>query len=185
LQHCPFKLFPNLQCKWKDIYLLPRKVTVDTTLRFFQYKLLNNILYLNKQLFTFNKVETKKCSFCNLHDETINHLFVDCNYSVSLWRDLKDFCRPSLVLPDLRSQSATFGFFDIDPDLFLLINHILLLYKYYIYSSRSSKTVSLAALIRNIKKVFVLEKQVSLRNNNKIRLFNKKWRKMSLNEFST
>ena len=30
---------------WKSIYLLSRKVTVDTKIRMFQYKILNNILY--------------------------------------------------------------------------------------------------------------------------------------------
>ena len=46
-------IFPNLQVEWKKIYLLPRKVSNDTNLRMFQYKILNNILYLNKQLFYF------------------------------------------------------------------------------------------------------------------------------------
>ena len=30
------RLFPNLQCDWKDNYLLSRKVTIDTKLRIFQ-----------------------------------------------------------------------------------------------------------------------------------------------------
>ena len=71
------RLFPNLQCDWKDIYILPRKVTIGTKLRIFQYKLLDNILYLNKHLFMFRKKDTKHCSFCKLQDETINHLFVE------------------------------------------------------------------------------------------------------------
>ena len=55
--------FPNSQVEWKEIYLLPRKVSIDTNLRMLQYKILNNILYLNKQLFLFNKKETKLCSY--------------------------------------------------------------------------------------------------------------------------
>ena len=179
------RLFPNLQCDWKDIYLLPRKVTIDTKLRIFQYKLLNNILYLNKHLFMFRKKDTKHCSFCKLQDETINHLFVECNYSKNLWRDLKTYCQPSFSLPLLCPQSATFGFFDIDPHSSLLLNHILLLYKYYIYYSRDSAKLSLAALTRFIKKVYVMEKRLSFGNEKKSKLFNKKWRKMMLlNDFS-
>ena len=68
-------IFPNLQVEWKKIYLLPRKVSNDTNLRMFQYKILNNILYLNKQLFIFNKKDTKLCFYCKLQDETINHIF--------------------------------------------------------------------------------------------------------------
>ena len=68
-------IFPNLQVEWKKIYLLPRKVSNDTNLHMFQYKILNNILYLNKQLFIFNKKDTKLCSYCRLQDETITFLW--------------------------------------------------------------------------------------------------------------
>ena len=44
-------IFPNLQVEWKEIYILLRKVSIDTNLRMFQYKILNNILCLNKQAF--------------------------------------------------------------------------------------------------------------------------------------
>ena len=90
------RLFPNLQCGWKDIYLLPRKVTIDTKLCIFQYKLLNNIS--EQTSFHVYKKDTKHCSFCKLQDETINHLFVECNYSKNLWRDLKTYCQPSFSL---------------------------------------------------------------------------------------
>ena len=179
------RLFPNLQCDWKDIYLLPRKVTIDTKLRIFQYKLLNNILYLNKHLFMFRKKDTKHCSFCKLQDETINHLFVECNYSKNLWRDLKTCCQPSFSLPVLCLLSAAFGFFDIEPHSSLLLNRILLLCKYYTYYSKDYAKLSLAALIRFIKKVYVMEKRLSFGNEKKSKPFNKKWRKMMLlNDFS-
>ena len=37
-------LFPNFKPDWKSIYLLPRRVTLDTNLRMFQYKLLNSFI---------------------------------------------------------------------------------------------------------------------------------------------
>ena len=43
--------FPNYILLWKNIYLLPRLVTSNTSLRNFQYKISNNILYLNQKLF--------------------------------------------------------------------------------------------------------------------------------------
>ena len=80
-------ILPNLQVEWKEIYLLPRKVSINTNLRMFQYKMLNNILHRNKQLFILNKKDTKLCSYCRLQDETTNHIFVECklcpsNYGV-------------------------------------------------------------------------------------------------------
>ena len=126
-------IFPNLQVEWKKIYLLPPKVSNDTNLRMFQYKILNNILYLNKQFFIFNKKDTKLCSYCKLQDETINHIFVECKFDIKLWSDLRHYCQCSFVIPILNPQSAIFGFFETDPDLVILLNHIILLYKYYIY----------------------------------------------------
>ena len=43
--------FPHLNLEWKLIYLLPRMLTKNPSLRAFQYKVLNNVLYLNLKLF--------------------------------------------------------------------------------------------------------------------------------------
>ena len=83
--------FRNVQLEWNDIYNLPRIVTVDTQLRCFQYKILHNVLYLNKKLFTFGKTDTKLCSFCNLEDETVLRLFAYCTKSTNLWKNIKTF----------------------------------------------------------------------------------------------
>ena len=123
---------------------LTTEVSIDANLRIFQYKILNNILYLNKQLFIFNKKYTKLCSYCRLQDGTTNPICVECNFAIKLWSDLKDYCQCSFDLPILNPQSATFGFFEINPDLLILLNHILL-YKYCIYSSRNFSKISLAA----------------------------------------
>ena len=47
------KLFPNKEIEYKCIYLMPRRVTIDTMLHIFQYKILNKVLYLNEKLFKF------------------------------------------------------------------------------------------------------------------------------------
>ena len=44
------KLFQNTTLDWNKIYLSPLLATIDTTLRSFQYKILNNVLFLNKKL---------------------------------------------------------------------------------------------------------------------------------------
>ena len=74
--------------------------------------------------------------YYRLQDETTNHIFVECKFAIKLWSDLRDCCQCSFDLPILNLQSATFGFFEIDPDLLVFLNRILLLCKYYIYLSR-------------------------------------------------
>ena len=36
---------------WKQIFLIPRSATIESYTRSFQYKILNNALFLNKKLF--------------------------------------------------------------------------------------------------------------------------------------
>ena len=64
-QHYFEKHFSLSNIDWKNIYTLPRVVTVYNKIRVFQYKLLNNILFLNKMLSKFGIVSRSLCSFCN------------------------------------------------------------------------------------------------------------------------
>ena len=68
--------FPSLSFTWKDVYILPCTVTINTRLRVFQCKVLNNALYLNKHLYIFKLSDTKLCSFWNQEDEIYS--FVCC-----------------------------------------------------------------------------------------------------------
>ena len=47
------KYFNDGVLDWKYIYILPRIATYDPYTRYFQYKVLNNVLYLNEKLFFF------------------------------------------------------------------------------------------------------------------------------------
>ena len=49
--------------EWDKIYILPRIITTDSRIRIFQYKILHNVLYLNKKLFEFNKINFLECFF--------------------------------------------------------------------------------------------------------------------------
>ena len=112
---------PKSQVEWKEIYLLPRKVSIDNNLLMFQYKILKIVLHLNKQLFIFNKKDAKLCSYCRLQDETINHIFVECKFPIKVWGYLGHYCQCSFDLPILNPQNASFGFFEIDHDLVTLL----------------------------------------------------------------
>ena len=39
------------ELKWVDIYRLPHSITVNTHSRFFQYKIIHNILFMKSTLF--------------------------------------------------------------------------------------------------------------------------------------
>ena len=61
-----------------------RRVTIGTSLRIFQYKILNNVLHLNEKLLKFKIASSPRCSFCNSENKTTTHLFYSCNQTKSL-----------------------------------------------------------------------------------------------------
>ena len=116
--------------------MLPRIATKDSRLRVFQYKLLSNVLYLKKMLFRFGKIDWPLCSFCKAIVETPLHLFHNCTKTKLLWDQLKEFIsNETLSFPSLTLQSAILGHIDLSDD-YSLINHLIPIYKFYIYNSR-------------------------------------------------
>ena len=93
-------------------YTLPRLITNNTYMRSFQYKILNNVLFLNKKLHTFGIKPSPLCSFCNLYDETPYHMFYECDRVKCLWSDLVQCFQNNLILPTLTPQTVIFGFLD-------------------------------------------------------------------------
>ena len=108
--------------------------------------------------------------YCRLQDETTNHIFVECTFPIKLWSDLRHCCQYSFDLPISNPQSANFGFFEIDLDLVMLLSHILLLYKYYIYSPRESSKLSFAALLKKLKKLLFWKKKFRQKMKEKLKL---------------
>ena len=126
------KLFENTTLDWNKVYLSPRLVNIDTTLRSFRYKILNNVLFLHKKLYTFGITNTALCSFCNTLEETPIHIFFDCVYVKCLWERLRMKFQNDFILPSLTPQTAILGLYNEANDNYNLLNYILLVFKYYI-----------------------------------------------------
>ena len=118
------------------------------------------------------------CSFCSLEEETPMHIIYSCNHTRILWERLKYYIRNNLGLPSLTSQSATLGSTNCESENFIIINHLLLIFKYYILKSRSNKHLSFLQLKTDIIKVKTLEEDLSNGDNNKSKKYRKKWLKI-------
>ena len=123
--------FPYLSFTWKDVYIIHRIVTINTRLRVFRYKVLNNVLYVYKHFDIFKVSDTELCSFCNQEDKTIIFLFANCLKSETLWNSLKEFLKDTINSPLLTPQRAIFEFLKSDQELFLILIYVLLLFKYF------------------------------------------------------
>ena len=55
--------FSDVEFDWKYIYTLSRKITTDPYSRYFQYKILNNVLCLNDKLFFLENLKQNNVLF--------------------------------------------------------------------------------------------------------------------------
>ena len=79
-------------------------------------------------------------------------------------------------VPLLTPQTAILGLFNDDSVSNIhLINHILLLFKLYIYKSRNKHRLNIHELLANILNIKKLEKVTAIGNVKKVAAYNKKW----------
>ena len=165
----------NQELEWQNIYLLARKVTLDTYTRVFHYKIVNNILFLNQQLFKSGKSKTDKCTYCASSVENIQHLFSQCIVTKSLWSKIQNFFISKVCIPNLSIQSAFIGFADLHNDNYIFINHLLLIFKIYVYRKRNHNVLNITSFIQKVASVESLERFSIDHNKHKAVFHSKKW----------
>ena len=113
--------------------MLPKTCNQDTWMQMFQYKILHRILATNSKLFLYKIFESPLCSFCNSENESILHLFCECDITTGIWQDIIDW---------LNSQGFNFEYLNDsqiilgDPRLDAVVNRILLTTKIAIFQSK-------------------------------------------------
>ena len=146
---------------FENIYKLPFLVTIDSKTRAFQFKINHNIYYTNKKLNQIKYKESPRCSFCNDHDETLKHLFIDCKFVKPLWNSLQ-----SLLNYTFTDEEKLFGLYEkIDDDNFDLISHITIITKQCIHLCRyANSKPTFEQINAKIVEIENIEYRIALKN---------------------
>ena len=147
--------------EWKNIYTLPRRVTINMNLRMFQYNLLHNILYLNKMLYKFGKkgIPTLLFLYGRIRKPNSPFSFLHKN---KLSLDVAIKFSPKCI--NNSSNNTTERHLSIYwyKVIYHLVKDVLLIFKYYIYKTRENDPLDLKVLKRNIHKIKFFENQINL-----------------------
>ena len=163
---------------WKKVYSLPFRTTLDSKLREFQYKILNNIVFTNDKLFRFGLSHSPNCTFCSEESESLEHLLLRCKVSSKFWKEVLSWLKDNNIGTESFTETSLFlGFFEETEDFFI-INHVLLLGKYYIYVRKCHGSLpSLRGFITMIRSVYNIELHIA-RERDKLAVHFKKWEKL-------
>ena len=118
---------------------------------------------------------TDKCSYCASSVENIQHLFSQCIVTKSLWSKIQNFFISKVYIPNLSIQSAFIGFADLHNDNYIFINHLLLIFKIYVYRNRNHNVLNITSFIQKVASVESLERFSIDHNKHKAVFHSKKW----------
>ena len=113
---------------WKAMYAIPFKHALSTKLRYFQFKVLHNILVVNKYLKLVGILNSDLCDFWLNDIESITHLFWDCPVTHQLILKFQEHTLNNQII--LSMNSFLFG---ISKGNFCHFNFVILYAKYYIF----------------------------------------------------
>ena len=161
---------------WKQIYSLPFTVTIETKIREFQYKTLNNIIFANQKLFKLKMIESPLCTFCKT--ESLEHLFFNSYVTKFFWEACCSWLiECSISLQPLTLTDIVFGIFNVVND-FDILNHLVLAAKLYIYKCKlNNVNPSLQVFKAKNKGVYQIEKRIAT-SRNKVTKHFRKWDKL-------
>ena len=174
-------------CKWENeipnikmevftnaVVKIP-KLTISVKLRSFRCKFLMRAIMTNVKLYAYKIVSTKLCNFCELEEESLIHLFFECQHVQALLRWLSKFLALSqqikweeIVLLSLFPNPAHPG------------NALVLFTKYYIYSSKCQKRKCTIEFLKiYCQSLIEIDAEIA-RSKNKQKIHQIKWANIKL-----
>ena len=112
------------------------RCTNDVKLRKFQYKYLMRIVPNNRYLFKYKIALTVLCDFCSMQEENNAHLYWDCIHSQQFWSHVRILLNGHYMQVDISYLNISFGMLNRNSMKNEMVNFIILLAKYYIYTSK-------------------------------------------------
>jgi hypothetical protein len=117
---------------WRTIYKLPFTLTVNSNLKYFQYRLCHRIRQTNTFLQLIKVQDDNSCSFCGEEIEDLVHLCCKCKCVVPIWLRIEQWLHRSGF-----NNVCSFTCSDIilgRVDEYTSVNFVILIVKFAIYN---------------------------------------------------
>ena len=124
-----------------------------------------------------NIVSSSLCDFCNMHEETILHLFWECQISRDFWNRVEMLLNNKGFNITVNYEKISLGMFSLKNEN-NIVNYILILAKYFIFRSKYEKIIpNIDKFIKYLYKRQEIEKIIAFKKD-KLIVHNEKWSKL-------
>ena len=170
-----------IDTEWHKIFTLPGKISLNTPLRIFQYKIIHQILPTNKLLHIYRLRDNPWCDLCPNVIENLEHLFHLCPQILNLWHSIAVWLAPELDLfRFINTENILLG---TTEQTNVLENSIILNIKKYIYNIKCREAqLNIIGVQMYIRHVMILETNIKneQRKNSNIQKWSKILQKLNM-----
>ena len=157
----------------RKAFVLAKSVALETFVQCFQFKILNDVLFLNTRLAKIGRIQSDLCTFCQTSRETLEHFFYRCS-STEFWTKFEN-----LWLTVTREQikleyiNIILGILDQRSNL---LNYFIILGKIYLWNCRKNKQIPLFLPFEEVvKRKYEIEKLIASQSILSLKHFQAKW----------
>ena len=119
--------------------------------------------------------ESPLCSLSKRENKTVSHLFCICTLTQQHWKNLQSWVRGYLILPGLEPSIVILGDWNTKNEINVLVDHLILLFKYFIYKNRTVKHAINIYALKNYVKLLQKIEQRNARNKDRLEKHFTKW----------
>ena len=156
---------------WERVHNTNIYCTIDTKLRSFYFKIFHKAIALNDFLCKIKRKDSPNCSLCDKKEETMVHLFCECEKVTPIWHDLLAIISQNVNhVINISNFEKLFGICNNK-----FISYLFLLLKYHIYSCKFGNHLPNTIAFKSfVKKQKQIEYHIA-KKKNKLATHFKKW----------
>ena len=166
----------NLHIVPEDVFKICFKITEDTKIQWFQFRLLHRILPVGQYLKKIGATNNELCSFCDHSVESLEHVFFNCDTASAIWDNLEYiiFEKTNTVV-HFDFSMVMFGVLSNQYPYKDTLNFIIIYTKFYMYINLKKHDLpNMNGLISFLSQNFKIQRFIACKHD-KISLFDDKW----------
>jgi hypothetical protein len=166
------------EADWKNIYQNASRLTADTKIQTFQFKITHRILACKLNLRIWKIEENDICNKCNTEIDTIEHHLVMCTETLEFWSQVRNWWQ------SITGANFAVGIYDLifglpneeNDKIINQFNFLLLFTRYYIYANKQAARTNLQLyeLLISLKTRLELMQNTAREQNNE-KKFEAEW----------
>ena len=159
---------------WPRIFETPYKITRETRLQSFQYRLIHRIIPCNKWLYNITVKKSSKCAFCDNEDDLL-HYFIYCHKTDLFWKCFFNwwYAISDITIDETLEEHILFGY-PGNSDVEKVLNYCVLLAKWFIHCKKiqEKSDLDLYEYLIVLKERLSIEKIICSNNNQSFEKWN-------------